>query len=139
MPENDQRADAVKSSLQKLKGVGRGQSWFDPFAFKPVTERRFGTAAFDSILGPKQFNLDVGVFRTFPITEDATLQFRAEAFNFTNTPHLANPGANVSNLILNADGTIRSLNGYSEITGIRNVGREGIDQRIFRFGLRLGF
>lgn len=139
MPGNDQRADAVKSSVKKLKGVGRGQPWFDPFAFAPVTEPRFGTVAFNSILGPKQCNLDVGVFRTFQIDEDVTLQFRAEAFNFTNTPHLGNPGGNVSNMILNRDGTIQSLNGYSEITGIRNVGREGIDQRIFRFGLRVGF
>lgn len=106
---------------------------------KTVTEPRFGTVAFNSILGPKQCNLDVGVFRTFQIDEDVTLQFRAEAFNFTNTPHLGNPGGNVSNMILNRDGTIQSLNGYSEITGIRNVGREGIDQRIFRFGLRVGF
>jgi len=61
------------------------------------------------------------------------LQFRAEAFNFTNTPHFNNPGANVSNMTLAADGTIRSLGGFSEVTSARD------DERQFRFALRLGF
>jgi len=28
---------------------------------------------------------------------------------------------------------------FGEITGIRNTGREGIDERVFRFALRLSF
>ena len=35
--------------------------------------------------------------------------------------------------------TIRSLGGYTEITTTRGTGREGIDERQFRFGLRLSF
>ncbi len=70
-----------------------------------------------------------------------TLQFRAEAFNLTNTPHFANPSgtANVSNLQLNADGTIRNLGGFSSITTTANTGRDGIDERLFRVGVRFGF
>ena len=74
-----------------------------------------------------------------PVTERWSVQFRAEAFNATNTPHFANPGNNVSNLQLNADGSIRALGGYTEITGLANTGRDGIDERVFRFGLRIGF
>ena len=40
------------------------------------------------------------------------MQFRAEAFNMTNTPHFANPsgnGTNVSQLQLNNDGSVRNL------------------------------
>ena len=44
------------------------------------------------------------------------LQLRVEAFNVTNTPHFSNPGSNRSSLQLNPDGTIRNLNGYTEIT-----------------------
>jgi len=43
-------------------------------------------------------------------------------------------GGNVSNLQLNPDGSIRSLNGFSEITGTA-----GDSQRQMRLGLRLGF
>ncbi|MFB3904528.1 MAG: TonB-dependent receptor domain-containing protein [Acidobacteriota bacterium] len=139
LPGSQQVADRVKPEVTKLKGVGRGASWFDPFAFAPITEARFGNSGFNSLLGPKQFNLDVGLFRNFKITEQVNLQFRAEGFNFTNTPHLGNPGANVSSMTLNQDGTIRALNGYTEITSTRNTGREGIDQRVFRFGLRVAF
>jgi hypothetical protein len=53
--------------------------------------------------------------------------------------YIAAPGATVSSMVLNPDGTIRSLNGYTEITGVTNTGRDGIDERMFRMGLRLSF
>jgi hypothetical protein len=65
------------------------------------------------------------------------LQFKAEAFNATNTPHFANPSNNIANLTLNPDGTFRQ--GVFEITGIANTGREQGDERSFRLGLRLQF
>jgi hypothetical protein len=134
-----QRADQVKENVQYLGNGGRGVSYFDPFAYRPVTDIRFGTAGFNSLVGPGIANLDLGVFRQFRITERWNVQFRAEAFNSTNTPHLGNPGTNVSNLQLNADGSIRALGGYTEITGLQNTGRDGIDERVFRFGIRIGF
>ena len=61
------------------------------------------------------------------------IQFRAEAFNSTNTPHFDNPGTNVSNLQLNGNGTVRELRGFSEITSAAQ------DERQIRFGLRISF
>jgi len=138
-PFNLQRADLVKSKVAKLGGVGRGMPFFDPLAFAPVMEARYGTAGFNLLRGPGLVNVDLGLFRQFSVTEKVALQFRAEAFNFTNTPHFGNPGANVSNLQLNADGTIRQLGGYAEITTVRTGAREGVDERVFRLGLRLTF
>jgi hypothetical protein len=51
-----------------------------------------------------------------------------------DTPRFNNPGGNVSNLQLNPDGSIRNLNGFSEITGT-----SGGSERLMRLGLRLGF
>jgi hypothetical protein len=79
------------------------------------------------------------VQRQFTLRDRLTLQARMEVFNVTNTPHFANPNANVSNLQLNADGTIRNLGGFSSITSTANSGRDGIDERVFRLGVRLGF
>ena len=138
-PGSAQRADQVKPEVAILGGAGRGQSYFDPFAYRAVTDARFGTAGFNSLRGPGIFNLDLGVFRDFAVTERLRVQFRAEAFNSTNTPHFGNPGTNVSNLQLNPDGSVRNLGGYTEITGLANTGRDGIDERVFRFGLRLVF
>jgi hypothetical protein len=136
-PENTQRADQVKPEVKKLGGIGRGIPFYDWTAYAPVTEPRFGTSGFNTLLGPGIVNLDLGLFRQLKITERVNLQFRAEAFNFTNTPHFSNPSANISNLVLNPDGSFRT--GVFEVTGVRNTGREGIDERVFRFGLRIGF
>jgi len=62
------------------------------------------------------------------VTHGVKLQFMAEAFNFTNTPHLANPDNNVS------DGE-----DFMTITDVQDLGREGIDERQFRLGLRVVF
>lgn len=132
-PGNSQVADLVKSEVKKLGGTGPGQSWFDPLAFAPVTAARFGNAGLSILRGPGFVNMDLGVFRNFAIREKINLQFRAEAFNATNTPHFNNPGANASSLVRNADGSVRSLGGYTEITSAQ------ADERQFRFALRLSF
>ncbi|MDX2030597.1 MAG: TonB-dependent receptor [Blastocatellia bacterium] len=145
-PANTQRADLVKSEVTKLGGIGAGNPYYDPTAFAPVTTARFGTAGFNILRSPGTVNLDMGLFREFKITEGIKLQFRAEAFNATNTPHFAAPGNNVSspsrdaagNILLDANGRPR-LNGFMEVTNTRSFGREGIDERVFRFGLRLSF
>jgi hypothetical protein len=139
LPGSTQRADQILPEVAIFGNAGRGQSYFDPLAFAPVTEARFGNAHYNSMRGPGVFNWDLGIFRTFPINERVKVEFRAEAFNFTNTPHFANPGNNVSNLQRNSAGVITNLNGFSDITNVINLGRDGIDERQFRFGLRLSF
>ena len=42
-------------------------------------------------------------------------------------------------LIVNQDGSIRDLGGFSTITSTSSLAREGIDERQFRLGLRLSF
>ena len=136
---NTQRADQVKPTVAILGGTGGGQSYFDPLAFAPVTAVRFGTAGYNTVRGPGTFNVDFGLVRNFKIGERWEVQFRGEALNLTNTPHFANPNANVSNLQLNGDGSVRNLGGYTVISSTTGVGREGIDERVFRLGLRIRF
>ena len=64
-----------------------------------------GTSARDLIRGPGFSNLDFAVFKNFAITERFRAQFRAQAYNLTNTPHFANP----SDTNLN-DGHIGQIN-----------------------------
>jgi hypothetical protein len=132
---NQNPADRVKDEVEILGGIGRGNSWFDPFAFAVVSEARLGNSGFNSIRGPGRTQWDMGLFRQINLGSQRTLQLRVEAFNVTNTPHFSNPGANRSNLRLNADETIRDLNGYTEITGTSGSKSE----RQLRVGLRLGF
>jgi hypothetical protein len=66
-----------------------------------------------------------------------SVEVRMEAFNVTNRPRFSNPtgdAINVSNLLLNPDGSVRNLNGFGVITAT-NDGSE----RQVRFGVRLGW
>jgi hypothetical protein len=139
MPGSSQRADQVKPLVAKLGNVGTAGAFFDPLAFATVTQPRFGTAGFLSMRGPGLINWDFSLFREVAFLERFKVQFRAEAFNFTNTPHFANPGTNVSNMTLNSDGSVRALNGYAQVMNVISLGREGFDERQFRFGLRFSF
>jgi hypothetical protein len=137
MPGATQQADQVKQNVEITGNVGG--AYFDPLAFAPITTARFGNAAAYSMRGPGLVNVDVGLARAFRMKERCTLQFRAEGLNFTNTPHFANPGGNVSNMVKNPDGTVKDLAGYAQIQSVANTGRDGIDERQFRFLLRLSF
>ena len=64
--------------------------YYDPSAWAPVTEVRFGNTGRNTVRGPSWTNLDLSLFRRFPIKK-VTLEARVEAFNVTNTPHFNNP------------------------------------------------
>lgn len=136
-PESGQRADLVGTpTVFGTGGAERGRriAYFDPFAFRPVTEPRFGTAPFNVLYGPGYWRWDLGLFREVRFGGGRSLQFRFEGFNILDTPRFNNPGSNVSSLRLNPDGTVRDLNGFTEITGTA-----GGSQRQIRLGIRLGF
>jgi len=126
MPGNFQTPDQVKDKVQIFGNVGDDGPYFDTSAFARVTEVRFGNVGRNSMRGPRVVNMDASLFRTFKLSHTLDLQFRAEAFNITNTPHFGNPDGNVNSStfgqILNTEGD-------------NAMGRS----RQFRFGLRLSF
>jgi hypothetical protein len=132
-PGNTQTADQVMEEVRILGGTGRGNSYFDPDAFAPVTAVRFGTSGRNTLRGPGLVNLDASLFRDFQLRDGLKVQVRAEVFNVTNTPSFNNPGANASAPTRNADGTILNLNGYTEITSAQATERQ------VRFALRVVF
>jgi Carboxypeptidase regulatory-like domain/TonB-dependent Receptor Plug Domain len=73
----------------------RLNGYFNPAAFAaPPTigdGTGFGSCGVGILRGPSQLNLDLGIQRNFSITEGSALQFRAEFFNFTNTPKFGLP------------------------------------------------
>jgi len=62
------------------------QEWFNPAAFAPPAPFTFGNSGRNSLRADWFKNLDLSLFKNFPIGERRSLQFRAEAFNVTNTP-----------------------------------------------------
>lgn len=134
-PGSSQRADQVKSYVAINGGT---QEYFDITAFQPVTAVRFGTAPYNSLVGPGAINLDSSVFRTFQLPGHLATQFRIESFNTTNTPHFGDPGSTVSSVQYDASGNIVNPNGFGQITGT-NPGGRYVDERYFRVGLKITF
>jgi hypothetical protein len=120
-PGSIQTADQVKPVVEKLGGVGPGQFFYDRTAFAPVNEVRFGNSGRNLLRGPGVVNMDLGIFRRFPLSERLVLEFRAEGHNASNTPHFENPASNV-----NAGNFMQVLSAQE-------------DQRQVRFGLRLAW
>jgi len=110
------------------------KEWLNPLALsQPAPATQIGQTDY-SVLGgqgqqargPAFSNLDSSVFKYFNFTETVRLQFRAEAFNTTNTPQFGQPG----NLNFNV-ATPTNSNGFSSITSTRN------NPRLFQFALKL--
>jgi hypothetical protein len=71
-------------------------AWFDRNAFAQPNVGALGTVGRNALVGPGAANLNLGVFRQFPIGERARVQFRSEFFNALNRANLALPNASVS-------------------------------------------
>jgi len=127
MPGNQQTPDQVGPIVYTgCIGPDPGCTFFDTAAFKPVTDVRFGTVGRNTMRAPGVVNMDLSLYRTFKLTEKFDLQFRAEAFNLSNTPHFAAPSTSV-----NSDD-------FGQVTYTDTDWGYG-RSREFRFGLRLGF
>ena len=50
------------------------------------------------LFGPDLWNLDLSLHKVFALSERMRLQFRAESFNFTNTPAFGQPAATINSL-----------------------------------------
>ena len=125
MPGNAQTPDQVKPDVAILGNVGDDGTFFDTSAFARVTEVRFGNVGRNTMRGPGAVNMDFSLFRTFRLTEKVSMQFRAEAFNLSNTPHFGNPNGNANS------------SNFGKVLGLAAGGLG--EPRSFRFGLRLSF
>jgi hypothetical protein len=94
--------------------------WFNTAAFAPAGQFTLGNASRNPVVGPAYHALDVMLGKTFPIKEHVRAEFRAEAFNVTNTPSLMAPNASFGNL---AFGTIT----------------RAFDPRVFEFVMKVHF
>jgi hypothetical protein len=105
--------------------------WSTSSAFAIPALGTYGNLGQANILGPRVFQLNVAVSRTFPVfSEKRTLQVRAEAFNLPN--HL-NPSTPVSSLSAPNFGQITS-----DISGNNGLSSQG-DPRIVQLAMKFVF
>jgi hypothetical protein len=74
--------------------------WFNPDAFVSPTDSNgnptFGNLGRNSLQEGGIFNWDVGLMKSFEVTERIDVQFRWEIFNVTNHPSYGTPNSNLS-------------------------------------------
>lgn len=70
--------------------------YFNVAAFAYPSPGTFGNMGRNVFDGPGFFTLDLGIFRTFAITETKRLQFRSEFFNLPNRANFNNPNTTIS-------------------------------------------
>jgi hypothetical protein len=56
----------------------------------------FGDTRLGQLIGPGGVNLDLSVFRSFPIASRHRIELRVESSNVTDTPEFANPTSNMT-------------------------------------------
>jgi len=71
------------------------QRWFDPTAYATPRQYTFGNTGRDTLFGPGRTNVDMSLFKDFPIKERFIVQFRAEAFDVFNHPQFGQPNSTV--------------------------------------------
>ncbi|MEO8049369.1 MAG: TonB-dependent receptor [Acidobacteriota bacterium] len=109
--------------------------YFNPAAFVNPQQVRntkgtlitlFGNSARRVARGPGSSNLDFSMFKNFRPTERLNVQFRAEAFNLSNTPTFTLPSASNSALTIGNPG-------FGRLASSSATGRQ------LQFGLKLSF
>lgn len=65
--------------------------WFNTGSFTEAPQFKIGNSSRNPVVGPGYRTIDLMLGKTFNINERFRLEFRAEAFNLTNTPPLGNP------------------------------------------------
>ena len=79
--------------------------WFDLAAFTIPPQYTYGNSGRNILFGPGLRSADLKLGKNFYFSERYRLEFRAEMFNFTNTPAFGLPNASVN---LAQAGQIRS-------------------------------
>jgi len=119
-PGETQTANQV-GPLQILHGINVGNPWFSTSSFtQPTGAGIFGSTGRNIFSGPGLATLNLSLFKNFKISERFNMEFRAETFNFTNTPQFANPNTSITSSSYGyVTGTLGSGTGVSGTGGGR--------------------
>lgn len=97
VPQNANGADRPNTIKDPRLGHKTLGEFFDTSAFAPQPLGTIGNTQRNSLFGPHFRDVDLSLFKNFPVTERATIQFRVESFNISNTPNFYIANNNSSN------------------------------------------
>ena len=87
-------------NIGEIKRLGNGVTFWDPalasqFTFPAAGE--FGTSGRNTFRGPRYFNTDLSIVKTFTLFDTHRVNFRAEMYNAFNNANFGAPGTNILN------------------------------------------
>jgi len=124
--------------------------FFNVAAFTPQPAGTAGNEHENQLYGPDLRRADISLFKSFSLVRQASLQFRAECYNISNTPNFQNPVSVISSFnpgpehgpsnpistvgVLPGD-TPSTASGFGSLTQtVPNIG-----QRVFQFAAKILF
>jgi hypothetical protein len=90
----DRSIGEVKRQVNNYDGV-YPNTYFANFAYPGMAD--YGNAGRNTFRGPRFFNIDASLVKSFAITERRKFVFRAEAYNLLSNVNFANPSFSLSN------------------------------------------
>ncbi len=96
------------------------ERFFNTSAFTIAPQFTIGNSSRNPVRGPQYRNADIAIIKRSYFGENRNIEFRAEAFNVTNTPPLGAPA------------TVVGAAGFGSITSAG-------DPRVLQFGLKVNF
>jgi hypothetical protein len=120
-----QRGDQVTGNPYEDRSAGPLSRYLNPQAFALPALGTLGNLGRNSVRGPATWSFDIAVSRVFRFRETQRMEFRAEAYNLTNSFRPGNPNAVITNANF---GVIRT-------TATGSAG----DPRILQFALKYIF
>jgi hypothetical protein len=128
-PGTTQTADLV-GDFRTTGNIGSQGPWFERDAFAQPTGVRQGETGRNQFRGPGAWNLDLSLFRVFPVGGSRRLEFRAQGNNILNHPVFANPSTGITS---GTFGQITSILGGGGLTNSAYIERQ------IQIGLRFTF
>jgi hypothetical protein len=120
-PGNTQWPQQI-APVQILGNEGPGQYWFTASSFANPAAGTIGNVGRDILHGPNLFAINASLFRRFDITERIKLEFRAEAYNLSNTPQFDLPDTTLGDA---AFGQITTAHGSQSVQVNMNRSLQG--------------
>jgi hypothetical protein len=113
-------------------GNGSLTNYLNPAAFAQPDLGTIGTLGPRNIVGPAFWGLDTSLSRTFPVRESQRLEFRAEAYNLTNSFRPGCPSGSTATCPAGGVNSVFNGNTFGQVT-------MAADPRLLQFALKFVF
>jgi hypothetical protein len=140
---HESRADVIdpnlRAKLQNIPGVIGPVLFENANGFAIPAPGRNG-AGRNIFFSPSYYNLDIGIIKTFSITERVKLDFRTELFNVLNHPNFDNPvSASVGSPSIRSSLFAQSCCATVAPPSTQTIIQTGESARVIQFALKLKF